>query len=157
MKLSVIISLVGWVALITPVSAQEIEQPQTIFQHDTTYHRGKFFSPELRIHFYGSDLETAASPLLGGTFGWVFNRSFMVGISGFGKIACTRYRANYPQHNDNGQVLEERHPMGLGYGYGGLLLGYILQFNRSVHVTFPVLIGLGTSNEYEIEPDGDLS
>ena len=135
--------------------AQGIEKPQTIFQHNTTYNQGKFFSPEVRIHFFGNDVETEASTLIGASFGWVFNRSFMVGIGGFGKITGTRYRANYPQLNENGQTLEDFHPMGLGYGYGGLLLGYVLQSNRPVHITFPVLIGLGTSNEYEIEPDGD--
>ena len=79
----------------------------------------------------------------------------MVGLSGFGKIARTKYLADYPQMDENGQVLEDRHPMGLGYGYGGVILGYILNSNSPVHLKFPVLIGIGTSNEYEIEPDGD--
>ena len=131
------------------------DQPQTIFQRDTTFHKGRFFSPAVRVHFYGNDLNTEASTLVGGTFGWVFNRSFLLGVGGFGKVTRTRYSASYAQRNDDGQVINDRHPMGLGYGYGGLVLGFVANSNRPVHFTFPVLIGLGTSNEYEIEEDGD--
>ena len=140
---------------ITNLPAQIDEKPQTIFQRDSVYFREFFFSPEMRLHFYGSDLQSEVSPLIGGTFGWVFNRTLMVGLGGFGKIAKTRYRADYPQTDESGRVLQSQHPMGLGYGYGGVILGYILNANKPVHLKFPVLIGLGTSNEYEIEPDGD--
>ena len=140
---------------IISLPAQVDEKPQTIFQRDSAYQREFFFSPEMRLHFYGNDLQSEVSPLIGGTFGWVFNRTLMIGLGGFGKIAKTRYRANYPQMDESGRVLQNRHPMGLGYGYGGVILGYILNANSPVHLKFPVLIGLGTSNEYEIEPDGD--
>ncbi|WP_026135613.1 hypothetical protein [Nafulsella turpanensis] len=45
--------------------------------------------------------------------------------------------------------------MGVGYGYRGILLGYVFNSNEPIHFIVSSVCGLGTSNEFLIDPDGD--
>lgn len=132
------------------------EEPKTLFQSNAQTHTGWFGSLEGRTHFFtGQNVETRASGLIGGQFGMIINRRFLISVGGYGKIRRVDYRASYPQYNRSGELVEEKHPMGLGYGYGGICVGYIWNSNEPIHLVFPVYLGMGTSNEYEIEIDGD--
>jgi hypothetical protein len=132
------------------------EEPQTLLgstakEEMTTFYWG----PEFRLHFYGSRMREAASPLFGGKLGMIINRKVIVGVGGWGKISKTTFSGHYID-TDDGQVIDNpNQKMAVGYGYGGLIFGVIVKSNDAVHITLSSLFGRGTSNEYIIEADGD--
>ena len=131
------------------------EEPKTLFQSSGNRIQTFFFSSGLKVHFHGSRMEETASPLLGASLGIILDRKFIVGVSGWGKVVRTTFYGHYIQRR-NGMTTEIPHQkMAVGYGYGGLLLGAILQSNKPLHVTITSLFGAGSSNEYIIEADGD--
>ncbi|WP_207514751.1 hypothetical protein [Longitalea luteola] len=136
-----------------PVAAQE--EPKTLLgtSHDkvTTFYWG----PDLKWHFHGSRMEETVSPVLGASLGVIVNRKVILGIGGWGKVTRTSFYGHYIGKND-GQIIDNPHQkMAVGYGYGGLVLGVVCKSNRSVHATFTSVFGVGSSNEYVIESDGD--
>lgn len=131
------------------------EEPKTILGSSKHTTSTFYWGPSLKWHFYNNRMTQAASPLLGGQLGVIINRKVIIGVGGWGKIARTSFTGHYIGRDD-GQVIDNPHQrMAVGYGYGGLVLGMQFASNKSMHVTFTSLFGLGSSNEYIIEDDGD--
>jgi hypothetical protein len=70
--------------------------------------------------------------LVGGRGGWIINHTFVIGGGGYGLV--TDVRPSVP-----GLLGQDK----LMLGYGGLELEFILQSDRVVHLTVPILIGAG--------------
>lgn len=67
---------------------------------------------------------------------FIFSRSFAIGLGGYGFINDLDYNHRYGEPED--------HFM-LAGGYGGLFLEPILGGDKAVHLSFPVLIGMGAA------------
>jgi hypothetical protein len=131
------------------------EEPQTLFgaaekQEITSFYWG----PEVRLHFYGTRMREAASPLLGGKLGLIINRKVIIGLGGWGKISRTTFSGHYTDTDDGKVIDNPNQKMAVGYGYGGLIAGIVFRSNEAVHITFTSLFGRGTSNEYIIQENG---
>jgi hypothetical protein len=148
-----LLTVVMILLFVCSVTAQE--EPTTLLgtskQNMTTFYWG----PEFKWHFHGSRIQETVSPLLGGSLGMIINRKVILGIGGWGKVTRTTFYGHYAGKVD-GQIVDNPHQkMAVGYGYGGLVLGVVCKSNRSVHATFTSVFGVGSSNEYVIENDGD--
>lgn len=70
-------------------------------------------------------------------------------------MARTTFSDPYTDYDDGQFINNPNQTMAVGYGYGGLILGYTHQSNAAVHLTFTSVFGIGTSNEFIIDDDGD--
>jgi len=131
------------------------EAPKTIFA-DTLNHVGWFIGPVYQSSFFFNDpFKNRHAIKIGGKAGVVINRKFILGLEGFGKPGRLRYEGDYPILDDDENEVHPLQPLAVGYGAGGVIIGYIFESNKPIHVRFPIFIGGGTANEYEIELDGD--
>lgn len=115
--------------LVSFVSAQENKENKneikTLFGNNVT--NGGYGAFSMRYtqvageHAYSS----------GGRGGWIINHSFTIGGGGYGFNSG----AIYDEH------LEDEYRY--SGGYGGLLLEYIAMPQKSIHLSFPLLIGAG--------------
>lgn len=95
-------------------------------------HNGFFLSPELKFGNFNSELGV----LLGGKGGWIINRTFSIGLAGYGVVT---------EHEVEGysNPTNSTDPWYLRAGYGGLNLEYIHNSNDAIHFTVSTLIGAG--------------
>lgn len=155
MKNSLLFFLIPFLICINATTKAQVEAPKTLFSSTAEEHFGWYLSPSINSHFFSQDIQSPSTLLAGGQMGIVLHRSFLIGFGGSGTIRSAKFSADYPQWDQNGMLLHNKHPMGLGYGFGGLYLAYIHNSNEAIHLVFPVFLGFGSSNEYEIEADGD--
>ena len=143
------------VAFCQAVAAQET--PQTLLNMAGEEKMSTFYwGPEFKLHFHGRRMEQFASPLIGGKMGLIINRKLILGVGGWGKVGRTTFYGRCVGHDDDGQLVDiPNQKMAYGYGYGGLILGYVHQSNKAIHFTFTSVFGGGTCNEFIIEADGD--
>lgn len=144
-----LIVLLSLVAGTYSVKAQQTE-PKTLFPALVNQPSGHFWAIETGAHHLSSRFREYATPILGLTYARIINQSFLLGVGGKGKIGRTTFYAD-DTYTKPGQLCA------VGYGYGGILIGYIHRSYEAIHWTIPVLIGLGSSNEYEIGPRGEHS
>jgi len=78
---------------------------------------------------------------VGGQGGWIINHSFVIGGGGYGLA--------------NNIGIQDCDYLYLGFGYGGLLLEYIIASQKLVHFSVQVLVGAGGisyfTNDYHCE------
>ena len=82
--------------------------------------------------------------MMGGQLGWIINHSFVIGVAGYGFMSdYVDYSVdNYPQ---------------ISGGYGGLYFESIVFPKFPVHVSFPVLLGVGGATSYSSFTNDDWS
>ncbi len=80
-----------------------------------------------------TELNGQAAVLTGGQLAVVLDHSLNIGLVGYG--LATDVNANYIDTEGNDYFFE--------MGYGGLLVEPVLQPNKLVHLSFPVLLGAG--------------
>jgi hypothetical protein len=105
------------------------QEPETLFQGQLSH--GFYVAPSVKI----SEWQGKSGFMMGGKGAWIVNKRFALGLAGYGLIS----------KNHVGEVLvknEWKHAY-LQIGYGGLLMEYTPQPAKLVHLTFPVIIGLG--------------
>ncbi len=90
---------------------------------------GAYISPEIQYGQIGG----AFTPLAGGSAMWIVNKKFGFGVAGFMNINPNLSPADY-----KGQYLRA--------GYGGMKLEYTPNPNAAIHVSFPLIIGVGVAN-----------
>jgi hypothetical protein len=137
----------------TPSDPKDSETVETLLGEPTRMQLHYFWGPETRIHFFSGELSPSAAWLLGGKTGITLGRHWLLGAGGWGKINRTFYYGAYTDLEDG--IDNPHQKMAVGYGYGGLLLGYVFTPTRAMHASFTTLLGGGTSNQFIIEPDGD--
>lgn len=103
-----------------------LAQEETLLSGEVDH--GGFGGPVVKVtRINGQD-----AVLVGGRGGWIINHSFVIGGGGYGLV--TDVRPSVP-----GMLGQDK----LMLGYGGLELEFILQSDRVVHLTVPILIGAG--------------
>jgi hypothetical protein len=80
---------------------------------------------------------------VGGQGGWIINHSFVLGLGGYGLA--------------NNIGIQDSDCLFLGFGYGGLLLEYIVASQKLVHFSVQVLIGGGGVSYFEAGHSHDHS
>jgi len=118
-----IVVLVGVLLLASPLLAQEEE---TLLKG--TIESGGFGGPVVKI----GSLNGESGVLVGGRGGWIINHTFILGGGGYGLVNNVRAR-----------VLGPRGERYLAFGYGGLELEYVPEWNKLIHVSFMTLVGGG--------------
>jgi hypothetical protein len=103
-----------------------LAQEETLLSGEVEH--GGFGGPVVKVtRINGQD-----ALLVGGRGGWIINHTFVIGGGGYGLV--TDVAPTVPGlFNQNLLML----------GYGGLELEFIMQSDRIVHLTVPVLIGAG--------------
>lgn len=99
------------------------KEDETLITRKTTI--GGFLAPVVKF----SELNNEFAVLVGGQGGLIINRSFIIGLAGYGL-------ANGIDVDTPGNQL-------LDFGYGGLFLGYVNRSHKLVHLSIHSLIGGG--------------
>lgn len=82
--------------------------------------------------------------MLGGYGGWLIDHRLMLGLGGYGLVTNVRATAQAEQaYSPFGD------PLYVEFGYGGLMLEYMLAPHRLVHVNAQLLVGAGGVNYRE--------
>lgn len=105
-------------------------------------------TPFVQTHIFHSKFEPSQALVLGGKINGEFNGKVMVGLSFKSKISALYY-SEPKQAAPNTQQ-----KMSLGYGYGGLYLGYVVLPQKRVHFNISNLFGLGRIKQYEYYGSG---
>ncbi|MFC6998516.1 hypothetical protein [Rufibacter roseus] len=106
-----------------PASANE---PETLFQGDVNH--SFYIAPSLLLTHW----QERSGLMVGGKAAWVMNHRFGIGLSGYGLVS----------RNNIGEIAETNNAF-LQAGYGGAYFEYTPQPSRLLHLSFPVLIGMG--------------
>jgi hypothetical protein len=126
-KLSLMI-LLGLVVLLT--SAQDNEDNDQI---STIFSKSRSNGGYGALSFGYSQIDGKDAFLMGARGSWIIDHSFAIGLGGVGFINDVNYHSwNNSEINDN-----------LAGGYGGLYLEPILAPKLPVHISVPVLFGIG--------------
>ncbi len=80
-----------------------------------------------------TEIDNKDAFVMGARGGWIINHSFAIGLGGYGFVNDINY--NDPFHNDL--------DYNLAGGYGGLILEPIIAPKVPVHLSFPILFGMG--------------
>jgi len=87
------------------------------------------------LQMKATQIDDKLALLLGGRIGWLINRTFTIGLAGYGNVPTREYKfTNENSIMDTGN----RH-----FGYGGLFVEYILNPLEVLHFTGNILIGAG--------------
>jgi hypothetical protein len=110
----------------------QTSEPDTLFNGDIE--SGGYGAPVLKYAGIGNYQEV----FVGGRGGWVINHQFVLGGAGYGMAT------NYPISGDR-----------LTFGYGGVLLEYIIEPDALFHVSVDTVIGGGAvAPKSSTHPDG---
>ncbi len=118
-----LIMLIGFSA----ISQNDEEEYRTLFNKGRTSH-GAYGG--LSINY--SQMEGKDALIVGARGGWIIDHGFSIGFAGYGF-------ANDFHYND----IPSNTRSGLVGGYGGLLLESIILPNSPIHLSIPLLIGVG--------------
>ncbi len=110
---------------------KEVKEVQTLFNSNT------HFGAYLGLNTKGCEIAGEPALLTGGEVAVVLGRSFNLGFAGYGLVASETTN----NFDSNGEELH------LYMGYGGLHIEPVLMSENLVHVTFPVLLGVGAYGE----------
>lgn len=110
---------------------------------ETKVRIGWYLAPALKI----GEIRSAIRPMIGIRGGLEINRSFYVGLAGYGLV----------RHESNGFGPHNRYDHGNKWdmGYGGLEFGVIAGRPQTGQLSFGVLIGGGATNEHRYDYDYD--
>ena len=121
-KVVLILMIVGLSVLSFGQSKDEM---QTLVSGD--FYLSGFGAPELKIGRMNDDLAV----MIGGRGGFIFNHQLVLGGGGYGLV------------NDVPVEITPDSTRYLNFGYGGLLLGYVIAPNKLVHFDVNTLIAAG--------------
>jgi hypothetical protein len=99
-------------------------QEQTLLSGQITH--GGYGGPEVKF----TQINNTFGVLVGGKGGWIVNHTFSIGGGGYGLVN------RFPVRIDNEDYY-------LNFGYGGVILEYIMDWDQLLHYTFSALIGGG--------------
>lgn len=129
---------------------------ETIFKKNKEASIGFFFEPEMKFYFQNQRFNEPVALVLGSKTAMVFNKNFIFGISGHGKVTPSTYYGVYKYKDDYSgeEITHSNQKMRTEYGYAGIIFGGIVKPNKAVHASFTSLFGGGTSNEFIIKDNG---
>ena len=103
-------------------------------------HNGGFGS----LTFKATTFKNESLVMAGLRGGWIINKTLAIGLEAYGLIPTTQF-------ND----IDPEKELSLLGGYGGMFLELIFFSNEVIHITFPVLGGMGGLGYYEVYNDND--
>ncbi len=128
MKTKVLLSIVMIMAVATMSFAQE-DTMRTLFNKpNTPVDHGGY----LAFTFGYTQIDNQDAVNLGGRIGWLINHRFTLGLAGYG------YYNNLHKTKNSAP-----HEYAISGGYGGLFIEPIVKPFAPVHVSFPVIFGVG--------------
>ena len=116
-----------------------ISYAQDDYRHNDSDEIQTIFSKEKSNGGYGAfsigytEIDNKDAIMMGARGAWIINHSFAIGLGGYGFVNDINYNNPF---NDNQDY-------NLAGGYGGLILEPILAPRMPVHLSFPVLFGMG--------------
>ncbi len=123
--------LVPFLALMI-LAVPAFAQQETLFGGE--FSSGGFGGPVVKF----TPIRGELGILVGGYGGWLINHQFMIGGGGYGLVnnvrASTEAEALYARPN---------RPLYVEFGYGGLMLEYIVEPSKLVHFNVQCLVGAG--------------
>ncbi|OGU66848.1 MAG: hypothetical protein A3C56_12565 [Ignavibacteria bacterium RIFCSPHIGHO2_02_FULL_56_12] len=119
-----IILIIGSLAAMTVVATGQ--EAETLFAGEVVH--GGFGGPVLKA----STVNGSPALFVGGRGGWIINHSFILGGGGYGLVANVDARVP--------SVYGDRR---LAFGYGGVEMEYVHDWDRLIHVSVMLLIGGG--------------
>jgi hypothetical protein len=99
-------------------------QEQTILSGQVTH--GGYGGPEIKF----TQINNEFAVLVGGKGAWIVNHTFSIGGGGYGLV-------------NRLPMIVNNEEMYVNFGYGGLILEYIMDSDKLLHYTFSALIGGG--------------
>ena len=108
---------------------------------------------DTKISFFGgpvwklTNLNGDTRVLTGVRGGWIINRSFVIGLGGYGMMSG---------FNMHGHRTFNNHDHGHKLGYGGLEIEYINNSDKLIHYSLYALIGSGGARFDDMHVDEDL-
>lgn len=99
----------------------------------------KSFGGYFGVNSHYTKINNTNAVLLGGEITGIINRSFNIGLQGYGMV--TTNKSNRYDENIN--------ELYIGVGYGGVKLEPVFFYNSIVHFSIPILIGAGGVVEYK--------
>lgn len=120
-----------------PAMAQDIHSPYSDWEDQTLIKRGTPIGFYIGSIFKGSEMNGQNTMWVGGQVGLIADHQLGFGAAGYGLV--TDVESN--QLNPDGQAFRYR------MGYGGLMLEPMILSKYLVHITTPILIGMGNVTE----------
>ena len=126
MKKIILISFITLISL-SAFSQQNPEEYKTIFNKDKVSHGGYG-----GLTFNYSSIDGKNAMVLGARGGWIIDHGISIGMAGYGFMNDIHFD-DIPYNSD----------VSLVGGYGGLLIESIILPNAPIHISIPLLIGVG--------------
>jgi hypothetical protein len=126
MKKSLLLALVAFLMYSNTAAAQTQDTTKYLLKLSKPHSFGLYVSPEFQ---YGQ-LKNAFTPFAGSSVMLLFNQKFAIG-------------ATYQETTNQTFSPTGVSPLLLKAGYGGVKMEFITAPSKAVHVTFPIVIGMG--------------
>ena len=131
-KMKKVFTLLMIMCVVGMIQAQDNDQMKTLFSR--TNKNGHISHGGYGAFSVGyTQIDKQDAILIGGQFAWIANHSFALGLAGRGFFNSLDKNYNY---DDPGAY-------SLAGGYGGLLLEPIIMPKFPVHISVPILLGVG--------------
>lgn len=114
------------------IAQEESEEMRTLFKRSGNEKVSNGGYGSFSIGYTNIDSKDALQ--LGGRVAWIANHKFALGLAGYGFV--NNLQKTYDSDEDPSQYF-------LAGGYGGIFFEPILMPNKPVHVSFPVILGVG--------------
>ena len=113
---------------------------------------GYFAGPVMKLTQFNGESEV----LSGGRGGLIFNRSFIIGLGGYGMMSGFHMPMHRGGHGSHGDHFNNDH--GNRLRYGGLEFEYIRNSNKLLHYSLSALLGAGSTgvDEHPYDENGDI-
>ena len=131
MKLFIAIIALLSSLMVLSAQSQDKQEQETLFGGKDIHH-GYYLSAEVK----GTQIYKNLGLCIGGRGGWVINRTFSIGLAGYGMVSTHTidgYKTFYGTDTS----------LYLRMGYGGLFLNYIHESSKLIHLNVNALIGAG--------------
>ena len=106
---------------------KEEKHDRTVFGNVSSF--GGFMAFSTKV----GDINGQSSLMVGGEIAGVFSSKFNFGIAGYGLTT----NVDADSYDSNGELYE------IHFGYGGLLLEPVIASEKMVHVSLPIILGVG--------------
>ncbi len=134
MKRILILTAIAMLSSLIILSAQTKEpEINTLFGGTKMKHSGY-----IGLQVKGTQIDDKLGFLIGGKAGWLMNRTFTIGLAGFGNVPTREYNFVPSASSTDTLTTGNRY-----FGYGGVYFEYILNPLDLIHFTGNVLIGAG--------------
>jgi hypothetical protein len=100
------------------------------------------------VEYKMSRVDGEYASFVGGKGAWIIDHGFFIGLGGYGMANENIHVEDDRRYAEEPGLYEDK-PQ-LSFGYGGLLLGYVIGSDRLVHATISTIIGAGgVSKQYK--------